>query len=316
MKPALPAAWARTIPGLLLAGVLCGCSANEQDEVAGKQDTEAAAAQMGCAGFDPELVPATYWSLKPCLEQLHWTVHFSVTDEGRLQTDTAAQTAREDFDLQAEGEQFVWRWEENGSRNGHYSFQGRDNTIDELVIRRQGGAQYSGSLRFADWGSPPGTLVEAAMLSGSAGDTRLSGMDAREDGRLCLYFDLDAQMRGSVTSSVEIDGQTAHPEEPLVLAGMLARDGEVWKLRDELASQVACTGPATDGELEQYDGSAWPELQADEEKGIWSLKNSKSIAIAGLPRTLRYRVELRVNRVVRSAGLPLPAPDQQAATRQ
>lgn len=292
--------------GLLLAAMLCGCVGNDTGKDNAEAQGQAIDSEMGCPGFDPKFVPTDYLDMKPCLEQLRWTVHFKVAEERDLRTDTGTADSQEDFDLEATGEQLVWRWEENGTRDGHYSFVGRDNTDDEMIVRQQGNARYTGSLKSVDTGSGPGTMTEDASLSGSANGTQLSDMALRDDGRLCLLFDLDARMRGRIASTVEKDGMVVHPEEPLILAGMLAKDGDAWNLDDELASQEACTGPAKAEDMEQYDGSQWSGLKADEKKGAWSLKDSKLISIAGLPHELRYTVELQVNRVTLDAKLPLP----------
>ena len=69
------------LAALIASAFMVGCTrVDPKDDAPDAAEVEADAEegwQMGCAGFDAAAVPATYLTMKPCLEQLHWSVEWT-----------------------------------------------------------------------------------------------------------------------------------------------------------------------------------------------------------------------------------------------
>lgn len=288
----------------------CSSRAQEQAEIADEAGAEAPQVPgKGCTGFDDRHVPAPYYEMHPCLQQLHWKLDITNTESLTLADETLKSSKSWNFKLSASGEQLVWRWEEDGTRNGHYSLQGISNTVDELVIWQKGTATFSGQESSSD-------LVrrnesrEEGNLSGPTAGTVITGISMQDDPqRLCISFAVNAQMRGEMTATIHGDGKTVQLQpgdniriaEPLVFQG----DG-LWTLKGDPMPSTFCAGTDPNPAYNRFDIGTWYGLRADEQSGTWSLDANRAIAIPELPTAKQqWTVKLQVQRVPLTARLPL-----------
>lgn len=308
--------WMKVAASTLLAAGLCSCSwqgQGESDEISSAESSEGIGDwEMGCPGFDSRFVPTIYLSMRPCLEQLRWRIDVDVASAIQSDSDTAKIDFSDHFHLSATGDQLAWRWEESGTRDGHYSLSGINNTLNELVVRQDGQAAFDGHGLFVDHGHGS-TLTEKGNLSGPATGTLLTGIGMEDNPRrLCIGFRLATEMRGELTVTAQSDGKTvqAPPGSNVWIAKMLAWQGDGhWGMDNDFRSFEACTGTPPDPVYDRVDMTAWHGLQADEKNGTWHLEASKTLTHRELPSySQRWTVKLQIDRVARTANLPLRQP--------
>lgn len=309
--------WMGMAASALLAMGLCSCSLQDRAESGDISPAEGSEGigdwEMGCPGFDSRFVPTTYLSMRPCLEQLHWRIDVDVASTVDLDSETGKMDASDHFRLSATGDQLVWRWEESGTRDGHYSLSGIDNTLDELVVRQDGQAAFEGHGLFVDRGHGS-TLIAKGNLSGPTPGTLLTGIGMEDDPRrLCIGFQLETRLRGEMTETAQSDGKTvqAPPGSGVsMIAKMLAWHGDgYWDMGRDFGSFEACTGAPPDPAYDRVDMTSWHGLQSDEKNGVWHLEASKTLTFPELPSySQRWTIKLQVNRIARTASLPLRQP--------
>lgn len=300
----------------LLACALSACTTREPE---GSDGVEAATQdlaidhdEMGCPGFEANDVPATYVAMKPCLEQLSWTLRIAAKKEAKVSDGTLTSDEHVDFEFAASGQQLVWRWEENGSHDGNYLLSGKENTLGELLVQRQGQAHLSSIYKMAD--HVRHTSIDGkAELAGPVAGTFLTALETKEDGRMCVNFDLATQMRGTPTTVMvpkPVDGSDVAPEAFFTTDAIVHKSEDGWQLTSDYHALTACSGKSADTLTEPYDAMTWSGLQFDEKAGSWSLSDSKTIHVEGSARQAQWTMDLKVLRVARTAKLPLTSVDR------
>lgn len=290
---------------LFLLACMVGCAQSDPEdegESAAEADTEEAAPEMGCPGFDPKAVPVTYLDMKPCLEQLRWELEW--TAKGALEIRDHRIHGRHDrtTTLKASGTQLYWTWEEDGSRAGHYAFTGSGNTIEEMVLQRRGTATHSGTGMLE---SDDGRIDSKTELQGPADGTRLAGIGRDGNGRTCVSMDFGASMRGTSVDHVPGRGEEeASPggpgsSRPSWIGRKVQEDP--WDFEDEAASQVVCTGAAKD-DYERL--QAWHGLRVDDQAGTWTFQGTQDWSPPTHPGSSVWHLTLRIRKERRTVAAP------------
>lgn len=300
MRHLLPLLFLPLLPAGLTA---CGSAADAHHPSAAElsEDPPPEPFEMGCTGFDPDLVPATYITMKPCLQQLRWTLHVTRTKTMVFQDDTAQMDMRDDFDVSARGQQLVWRWEENGSSAGNYLLSGQNNTVSELLVQRSGNASLNGHARFTDRVRNQAASEQIAV-AGPVDGTLLVALGAAPGEPACVGFHVDTQMRGRYSIALTPSATPERSESGAFLATAFERTpDDVWNIKDEFRSFRVCAGPPRDAASERFDAGEWSGLAADDAAGVWRFSGDKTIALPDSTQTEHWTIDLLVQRVARTA---------------
>lgn len=289
--------------GFLYVLTCTGCTRiDSENEV--ETDTEAAR-PMGCTGFDVEAVPVIYLDMKPCLEQLHWELEWTAKSALEVRDDRGVGHHDRTTTLKASGTQLYWTWEDDSSPVRNYTFTGSGNTIEEMILRRQGTATHVGTSLIENDGVRMDGKTE---LQGPADGTRVAGIGRDGDGRVCVGLDFGASMRGISVEHVpgrgdEEAGTGALSSRPSWIGRKVQEDP--WDFENEAASQTVCTGAAKDA-YERL--QAWYGLRVDDKAGTWTFQGTRDWSPPLHPGSSVWHLTLRMRKERRTVAAPPRSP--------
>ena len=294
------------LAALIASAFMVGCTrVDPKDDAPDAAEVEADAEegwQMGCAGFDAAAVPATYLTMKPCLEQLHWSVEWTAKETLDIRDKDFSGRHERDTTLTANGTQLYWTWEEGGSRAGHSSFHGRGNTIGEMILQRQGTATLNGPGLMESKGV---RIDSKTQLQGPADGTHVAAIDRDAAGRTCVHLTFGASMRGTAVTHVPGRGDEEAQRGPPGSSRPRWIDRQVqedpWGFVNEAASQVVCTGVAKD-DYERL--KAWYGLRIDDQAGTWTFQGTRDWSPANFAGSSVWQLTLRMRKERRTVTAP------------